>query len=105
MSASMLNIEERSMKKQNLLAALTAAVVILNGTGTATAQQTPQYQVGGIISPLTITDGPVKPEKKLNKQMTPAEIEFVRQSSWRGLAQTNWRSAMSVKEKFIDQKR
>jgi hypothetical protein len=38
------------MKKQILIvtvAALTAAVVILNGTRTATAQQTPQYQVGG----------------------------------------------------------
>src|SRR5262245_37990225 len=41
---------ERSMKKQILIvtaAALTAAVVvILNATSTATAQQTPQYQVG-----------------------------------------------------------
>jgi hypothetical protein len=38
------------MKKQILIvtaATLTAAVVILNGTCTATAQQTPQYQVGG----------------------------------------------------------
>src|SRR5262245_791313 len=70
MSASMLNIEERSMKKQNLLAALTAAVVILNGTGTATAQQTPQYQVGGIISPLTITDGPVKPGRGEKNEQT-----------------------------------
>ena len=38
------------MKKQILsvtAAALTATVVILNGTSAATAQQTPQYQVGG----------------------------------------------------------
>jgi hypothetical protein len=38
------------MKTQILIvtgAALTAAVVILNGTSRATAQQTPQYQVGG----------------------------------------------------------
>jgi len=37
----------------------------------------------------------------MNKQMTPAEIEFVQGSSWRGLARTNRRSATSVKEKFI----
>ena len=36
----------------------------------------------------------------MNKQMTPAEIEFVQQSSWCGLARTIGRSAMSVKEKF-----
>ena len=38
------------MKKQILIvtaAALTAAVVILSGTSAATAQQVPQYQVGG----------------------------------------------------------
>jgi hypothetical protein len=38
------------MKKQILIvtaATLTAAVVILSGTSAATAQQTPQYQVGG----------------------------------------------------------
>ena len=38
------------MKKKILIvtaAALTAAIVILSGTSTATAQQTPQYQVGG----------------------------------------------------------
>jgi hypothetical protein len=48
-------------------------------------------------------------EKKMNKQMTPAEIEFGQQRSCCGLwftdapgcgcARTNWRSA-SVKEKF-----
>src|SRR6516164_5410142 len=40
----------RPMKKQILkvsAAAVTAAIVILNGTSAATAQQTPQYQVGG----------------------------------------------------------
>jgi hypothetical protein len=37
----------------------------------------------------------------MNKQMTPAEIEFVQGSSWGGLALTNRRSATSVKEKFI----
>ena len=38
------------MKKQIFIvtaAALAAAVVILSGTSAATAQQTPQYQVGG----------------------------------------------------------
>ena len=39
-------------EKENLLnviaAALTAAVVILGATSAATAQQTPQYQVGGL---------------------------------------------------------
>jgi Lipocalin-like domain len=37
----------------------------------------------------------------MNKPMTPAEIELVQQSSWCDLARTHWRSAMSVKEKFI----
>jgi len=40
------------MKKQILIvtaATLTAAVVIFNGTRAATAQQTPQYQVGGFL--------------------------------------------------------
>ena len=47
----------------------------------------------------------------MNKQITPAEIEFVQQSSccgrWFtdasgcGCARTNWRSAMSVKERFM----
>jgi hypothetical protein len=47
------------MKKQILIvtaAALTAAVVILSGTSAATAQQTPQYQVGGLpITPLQMS--------------------------------------------------
>jgi hypothetical protein len=42
-----------------------------------------------------------KRTRKMNKQMTPAEIEFVQQSPWCGLARTNWRSAMSVKERFM----
>src|SRR5262249_1583857 len=50
----------RSMKKQILIvtaAALTAAVIILNGTSAATAQQTPQYQVRGF--PITPPQMPV----------------------------------------------
>ena len=47
------------MKKQILIvtaAALTAAVVILSGTSAATAQQAPQYQVGGFpITPLQMS--------------------------------------------------
>jgi hypothetical protein len=47
------------MKKQILIvtaAALTAAVVILSGTSAATAQQTPQYEVGGFpITPLQMS--------------------------------------------------
>src|SRR5262245_1588349 len=40
----------RSMKKQIVIVTaslMAAAVVILNGTSAATAQQTPQYEVGG----------------------------------------------------------
>jgi len=36
----------------------------------------------------------------MNKQMTPAEIERFVDASGCGLAQTNRRSAMSVKERF-----
>ena len=47
------------MKKQILIVtapALTAAFVILIGTSAATAQQTPQYQVGGLpITPLQMS--------------------------------------------------
>ena len=47
------------MKKQILIvtaAALTTAVVILSGTSAATAQQAPQYQVGGFpITPLQMS--------------------------------------------------
>jgi hypothetical protein len=52
-------------------------------------------------------------DKKMNKQMTPTEIEFSQQSSCCGLwftdapgcgcslARTNWRSAMPVKVRFM----
>jgi hypothetical protein len=58
------------MKKQILIvtaAALTAAVVIFNGTSAATAQQTPQYQVGGF--PITSLQMSVlQPSAKINEQ-------------------------------------
>jgi len=58
------------MKKQILIvtaAALTAAVVILNGTSAATAQQTPQYQVGGF--PITSLQMSVlQPSAKITEQ-------------------------------------
>jgi hypothetical protein len=58
------------MKKQILIvtaAALTAAVVILNGTSAATAQQTPQYQVGGF--PITLLQMSVlQPSAKITEQ-------------------------------------
>jgi hypothetical protein len=58
------------MKKQILIvtaAALTAAVVILSGTSAATAQQTPQYQVGGFpITPLQMSV--LQPSAKINEQ-------------------------------------
>jgi hypothetical protein len=58
------------MKKQILIvtaAALTAAVVIFNGTSAATAQQTPQYQVGGF--PITSLQMSVlQPSVKINEQ-------------------------------------
>jgi hypothetical protein len=58
------------MKKQILIvtaAALTAAVVILNGTRTATAQQTPQYQVGAFpITPLQMSV--LQPSAKMREQ-------------------------------------
>src|SRR5262249_17029225 len=60
----------RSMKKQILIvtaAALTAAVVILDGTSAATAQQTPQYQVGGFpITPHQMSV--LQPSAKINEQ-------------------------------------
>jgi hypothetical protein len=90
---SILNIENslpkrgRSMKKQILIVtavALTAAVVILNGTSAATAQQTPQtpqtpqtrqYQVGGFpISPLQMSvlqpSAKIKEQQRLSRQPT-----------------------------------
>ena len=57
------------MKKQILIvtaAALTAAVVIFNGTSTVTAQQ-PQYQVGGFpMTPLQMSV--LQPSAKINEQ-------------------------------------
>jgi hypothetical protein len=61
------------MKKQILIvtaAALTAAVIILNGTSAATAQQTPQYQVGGFpITPLQMSV--LQPSAKITEQAAP----------------------------------
>ena len=84
---SILNIENslpkrgRSMKKQILIVtavALTAAVVILNGTSAATAQQTPQtpqYEVGGVpISPHQMSvlqpSAKIKEQQRLSEQPT-----------------------------------
>jgi len=66
------------MKKQILIvtaAALTAAVVVLNGTSAATAQQTPQYQVGGFpITPLQMLvlqpSTKIKEQQPLSRQRT-----------------------------------
>ena len=69
------------MKKQILIVtavALTAAVVILNGTSAATAQQTPQtpqYQVGGFpISPHQMSvlqpSAKIKEQQRLSAQPT-----------------------------------
>jgi hypothetical protein len=58
------------MKKQILIvtaAALTAAVVILSGTSAATAQQVPQYQVGGF--PITqLQMSVLQPSAKITEQ-------------------------------------
>ena len=58
------------MKKQILImtaTALTAAVVILSGTSAATAQQAPQYQVGGF--PITALQMSVlQPSAKIKEQ-------------------------------------
>jgi hypothetical protein len=66
------------MKKQILIvtaAALTAAVVILNGTSAATAQQTPQYEVAGFpITPLQMLalqpSAKIKERQCLSRQRT-----------------------------------
>jgi hypothetical protein len=66
------------MKKQILIvtaATLTAAVVISNGTRAATAQQTPQYQVGGFpISPHQMSvlqpSAKITEQQRLNRQRT-----------------------------------
>ena len=56
-------------------ATLTAAVVILTGTSAATAQQVPQYQVGGFpITPLQMLalqpSGKTKEQQRLSRQRT-----------------------------------
>jgi hypothetical protein len=60
----------KAMKKQILIvtaAALTAAFVILIGTSAATAQQTPQYQVGGFpITPHQMLV--LQPSAKISEQ-------------------------------------
>jgi hypothetical protein len=66
------------MKKQILIvtvAALAGAVVILNGTGAATAQETPQYQVGSFpITPLQMKvlqpSAKVREQQRLSRQPT-----------------------------------
>ena len=66
------------MKKQILIvtaAALTAAVVILSGTSAATAQQAPQYQVGGFpITPLQMSvlqpSAKIREQQRLSRQRT-----------------------------------
>jgi hypothetical protein len=66
------------MKKQILnvtAAAVTVALVILNGTCAAIAQQTPQYQVGGLpITPLQMQvlrpSANIKEQQRLNRQRT-----------------------------------
>ena len=66
------------MKKQILkvtAAAVTAAIVILNGTSAATAQQTPQYQVGGFpITPHQMNvlqpSAKIEEQQRLNRQRT-----------------------------------
>jgi hypothetical protein len=60
----------KAMKKQILIvtaAALTAAFVILIGTSAATAQQTPQYQLGGFpITPHQMLV--LQPSAKISEQ-------------------------------------
>jgi hypothetical protein len=54
------------MKKQ-ILIVIAAAVVILNGTSAATAQQTPQYQVAGF--PITqLQMSVLQPSAKITEQ-------------------------------------
>jgi hypothetical protein len=88
---------ERSMKKQILIviaAALTAAVVILNGTSAATAQQAPQYEVGGFpITSLQMLalqpSAKIKEQQRLSGQAT---MEASRRAVVRdpGLANSGW---------------
>jgi hypothetical protein len=65
------------MKKQiyATAAALTAAVVILNGTSAANAQQTPPYEVGGFpITSLQMLalqpSAKIREEQRLSRQRT-----------------------------------
>jgi hypothetical protein len=63
-------MENRPMKRQILIvaaAALTAGVVILSGTTAATAQQSPQYEVGGFpITPLQMLA--LQPSARITEQ-------------------------------------
>jgi len=63
------------MKKQILIipaAALTAAVVMLNGTSAASAQQTLQYEVGGFpITPLQMLA--LQPSAQINERQRPSK--------------------------------
>jgi hypothetical protein len=88
---------KRSMKKQILIvaaAALTAAVVILNGTSAGTAQQTPQYEVGGFpISPLQMLA--LQPTAKIREQQRPSRQRTMDASRHAvvpdpGLANSGW---------------
>jgi len=66
------------MKKRIVMstaASLTAAVVILNGSNAATAQQTPGYEVGGFpITPLQMLalqpSAKIKEQQRLSGQRT-----------------------------------
>jgi len=56
-------MKNRSMKRQMLIvaaAALTAGVVILSGTSAATAQQSPQYEVGSFPITPVCTENPIR---------------------------------------------
>lgn len=84
------------MKKQILIAtaALTAAVVILNGTSAATAQQAPQYEVEGFpITPLQMLalqpSAKIKEQQRLSRQRT---MDASRRAVVRdpGLANSGW---------------
>lgn len=61
------------MKRQMLIvaaAALTAGVVILSGTSAATAQQSPQYEVGSLpITPLQMLA--LQPSANIKEQQRP----------------------------------
>ena len=84
------------MKKQILIvtAATLTAVVIFNGTRAATAQQTPQYQVGGFpITPLQMSvlkpSAKIKEQQRLSRQRT---MDASRRAVVRdpGLAKSGW---------------